>query len=326
MSAAPRALIIGEALIDIVDRAEPGPAAAAPIEHVGGSPANVAMGLSRLGHDTTLATHLGDDARGARIRDYLAGEGVNFSPGSFTAARTSTARASIDTAGAARYDFDIDWRFTPPADPAAFALVHTGSIALFLEPGGAAVADYVVRLPSEVVVTLDPNIRPALIPDHAVALARFERAAARANLIKLSDEDAEWLYPGLSPAETAQRVLALGVGSPDRGGDGGYDSDGADHRGAGGEHRIVVVTLGAAGAIAVTREREVAVPAAPAVVVDTISAGDSFMASLASSLLERGGPGAATHIDDVLDRAARAAAIAVSAAGANPPRRAQLDG
>lgn len=289
------ALVIGEALIDIVEHAgRPEPAT----EHVGGSPANVAMGLARLGHRTVLATHLGRDARGARIRDALASEGVEFSAASFGAARTSSARATIDSDGTARYDFDIDWRFEPPAE--SLALVHTGSIALFLEPGGSAVAEFLAQLPPEVLVTIDPNVRPDLMPDHAAALARFAQVSARADLVKLSDEDAEWLFPGFSPSDAARQVLSYGP-------------------------RVVVVTLGAAGALAVTQSRSYAVPATPTTVVDTISAGDSFMAALASSLLTLGVPGLEVQLEAVLDRAARAAAIAVSQAGANPPWRSQLD-
>lgn len=290
------ALVIGEALIDMV--VHPG-GTLPPTEHVGGSPANVAMGLARLGHDVELATHLGLDARGERVRDALGREGVQFSSGSFQAARTSVARAIIGSGGAAKYAFDIDWRFSAPATQPA--LVHTGSIALFLEPGGFSVAQYLEQLPPSVIVTLDPNVRPPLMPDHAAAVQRFVRVASRAHLVKLSDEDAAWLFPGDSPSDVATRILSYGP-------------------------RIVVVTLGAAGAVAVTPERSYTVPAVPVTVVDTISAGDSFMAALASSLLAHGVEGAVTQLDAVLARAARAAAIAVSQSGANPPFRAELDG
>lgn len=296
MSGRRDALVIGEALIDVVEHEG---SAAGAVEHVGGSPGNVAVGLARLGHPVTLATHLGLDARGKRIRDALVHEGVRFSDASFRALRTSTARAVINVSGAARYDFDIDWQFEPPT--MAPTLVHSGSIALFLEPGGASVAQYLAQLPPEVLVTIDPNVRPDLMPDHAEALARFASVTARANLVKLSDEDAQWLFPGLSPDRAAVRVLELGA-------------------------PIVVVTLGAEGALAMTRHETLRVPSEPVRVVDTISAGDSFMAALISSFLSWGADGVARRLGTVLERAARAAAIAVSQAGANPPNRAQLDG
>lgn len=310
------ALVIGEALIDIVERVD---AAELREEHVGGSPANVAIGLARLGHSVCLAAHVGTDARGRRIERCLTAEGVDCTEGSFRADRTSTALASIDAAGAAHYDFDITWRVedtlarhigaSPPP------LAHVGSIALFLEPGGSDVASIVASLPTATVVTADPNIRPELLGDHAAVLRRFEEVATRADLVKLSNEDAAWLYPSLSAEAAAEHVLGLRA------------VPSAETR----RPRFVVMTYGAAGARAIAVSNTAAevlritVPAAPTTVVDTISAGDSFMAALISSLLGLGIDRAFEQFERVLRRAIRAAAIAVSAAGANPPYRAELD-
>lgn len=296
-------LVVGETLIDIVETEAADAASAAPPgearEFIGGSPANVAMGLARLGHPTRLLTRIGRDARGERIAAHLAAERVGLLEESVTSAPTSTARAIIGADGAADYRFDIDWRVSEML-PAPVDLVHAGSIALFLEPGGSSVLRLLGGLGGSALVTLDPNIRPSLLPSRRTALLRFEAAARTADLVKLSDEDAAWLYPALSPEAAARRILDLGP-------------------------RIVAVTLGGRGALAVHRTGVTRVPARAVEVVDTISAGDSFMASLASSLLELGVEEAATALPDVLDRAARAAAIAVSVAGANPPRREQLD-
>lgn len=314
------ALVIGEVLIDIVEHVD---GSVPREEHIGGSPANVAMGLARLRHPVCLAAHAGTDARGHRIKDYLSAEGVEFDDGSFNAERTSTALATIDTAGTAHYVFDIAWRVpagltarvSDGVGTGAPALVHVGSIALFLEPGGTDVASIVDKLPTSTMVTVDPNIRPALLPDHAAALSRFERVAARANLVKLSDEDSAWLYPHLPLAAAAEHILSLG---------------GTEPAGIPGP-RIVVTTLGAAGASAIASPgapfgvTRYTVSAASAEVVDTISAGDSFMAALASSLLDLGIEGVHLRLQLVLERAARAAGIAVSAAGANPPHRAELE-
>lgn len=292
------ALVIGEALIDIVARDDEAR------EFVGGGPLNIAVGLARLGHPTRLLAHIAHDERGERIAAHLDADGVSLHPGSWSAARTPTAHASIGDAGAATYRFDIAWRVPGLGAPGA-ELVHSGSIALFLEPGGSDVLSYLRGLPDSTAVTLDPNIRPALIADHAAAVERFEVAAERADLIKMSDEDAEWLYPGRPVEEVAGRLLGSDPGR--------------------GRPRIVVVTLGADGAYARSHGTEARVAALPVTVVDTISAGDSFMASLASSLLERGLDGVLAALPAVLDRAARAAAIAVSAPGANPPTRDALD-
>ncbi|QZY50988.1 carbohydrate kinase family protein [Leucobacter tenebrionis] len=289
----PAALVVGEALIDIVEHD------GAVEEHVGGSPANVAIGLARLEHPVRLLTRLGADERARRIADALGREGVELLKQSRGDGATSTARARISADGSAEYTFDIDWRLQP-CDPGPVALVHTGSIALFLEPGGSQVLELLESLAGSALVTLDPNIRPSLLGGHAEALRRFERAAATADLVKLSDEDAEWLYPTFPLEEIAERVRRLGPS-------------------------VAVITLGGEGALASSSAGTVHVPARPIKVVDTISAGDSFMASLASSLLERGLAKVTATLPEVLDRAAHAAAIAVSVAGANPPLRAQLE-
>ncbi len=304
-----RALVIGEALIDIVKHADPCAEPTRPRtehrtedrveEHVGGSPANVAIGIARLGHPVRLLTRLGRDERGRRIAGLLSDEGVELLPDSWDAGATSTAHARIAADGSADYRFDIDWRL-PERAPRLPSLVHAGSIALFLEPGGSRVLRLLERFAETALVTLDPNIRPSLLGDHADAVRRFERAAALADLVKLSDEDAAWLYPELGLEAAALRVRELGPS-------------------------IVVVTLGPEGAFAFSPGGISRIQAREVEVVDTISAGDSFMASLASSLLDLGLDGTLAALPQVLDRAARAAAIAVSVAGANPPRRDQLD-
>ncbi|MGH3643768.1 MAG: PfkB family carbohydrate kinase, partial [Mycobacterium sp.] len=107
----PRALVIGEALIDIVQRD-----GRILGEHVGGSPLNVAVGLGRLDRDVDFLTHIGDDERGRRIIDYVEASGVRLVPGSVTAAHTPTASARIDETGAATYTFDIEWQLTGTAE------------------------------------------------------------------------------------------------------------------------------------------------------------------------------------------------------------------
>lgn len=297
----PNALVIGESLIDIVEHVDGAvDRDRGTTEHVGGSPANVAIGLARLDHPVRLLTSIGSDARGRTIAAALEGEGVDLLPQSWRDRPTSTAHARISADGSAEYAFDIDWRLGS-GDHGRADLVHTGSIALFLEPGGADVLGLLEDLSGTALVTLDPNIRPALLGDRDGAVRRFERAAAAADLVKLSDEDAAWLYPDDSPEEVARRVRRLGP-------------------------EVVVVTLGGDGALAASPDGIVRVAARAVEVVDTISAGDSFMAAIASSLLETGLERVVARLPAVLERAARAAAIAVSAAGANPPTRLRLDG
>ena len=180
--------------------------------------------------------------------------------------------------------------------------VHTGSIALFLEPGGTAVLDTLrAAAAAGAIVSVDPNIRPALVGDHAGALARFGEAVASADLVKLSDEDARWLYPDLDDEEVLTRIAELGPA-------------------------LVVITRGGEGLLA--RGAHGVVAAAPYVVTvaDTIGAGDAAMASLVSSVLDdpRVLP-EAYALETALRRAAVMAGITVSRAGANPPTRAEVD-
>lgn len=285
------ALVIGEALIDIVTGARPHG------EYIGGSPANVAVGVARLGHAVDLLTCLGRDARGERISAHFADEAVRLLPESWSAESTSTAVADIADDGSAQYTFDLHWSipaFTPP--PAD--LVHTGSIGLFADPGGREVLRQ-LRESSSSLITLDPNVRPDLVGEHAAALARFEEAVGLCDLVKLSDEDAAWLYPGADPHDVAAHIAALGP-------------------------RLVAITLGADGALGWSAEATVRVPAVVVEVADTISAGDSFMASLIADLLDRGLDAVEGSWREVLTRAACAAAIAVSWPGAHPPTRAEL--
>lgn len=294
MDAMNHALVIGEALIDIVETVD------GSRELVGGSPANVAVGLARQGHAARLLTRIGRDPRGERIAAHVTASGAGLVDESWTAAATSTARARLQPDGSAEYVFDIDWSIAPP-DPTAAALVHTGSIALFLEPGGTAVLEALNAVAGRALVTLDPNIRPALVGEHAAALARFERAAASADLVKLSDEDAAWLYPGRSPEQVLSAVAAHGP-------------------------RIVVMTRGAEGAIGLGPGGVATVDALTVTVADTIGAGDAYMASLVASALDE--PALFTSdaaFRAALRRAAVAAGLTVARAGANPPTRAELD-
>lgn len=287
-------LVIGEALIDIVESTH------GDRELVGGSPANVAVGLARQGHDVRLLTRIGRDDRGRRIAAQIEESGATVADESWTDAATSTARARLRPDGSAEYDFAIDWT-VPVASASAARAVHTGSIALFLEPGGSLVLETLRRARGHALVSVDPNIRPALVGARELARARFAEAAASADLVKLSDEDAEWLYPGVD-AESVLRTIA-GLGP-----------------------RLVVMTRGGAGAVGLGPGGVVTVDALTVDVADTIGAGDAYMASLVSSALDD-----AAVFDDptvfaaALRRAAVMAGITVSRAGANPPTRAEVD-
>lgn len=287
-------LVVGEALIDIVGTTE----------LVGGSPANVAVGVARQGIATTLLTRLGRDVRGERIAAQITSSGAAVAPASWTDAATSTAKATLRADGSAAYEFDIDWSLDAAAaaeGAAAASLVHSGSIALFLQPGGEVVLEALERARrAGAIVTVDPNVRPALVGDEPRAIA--ERAFRTATLVKLSDEDAEALYPGMATETVLETIVELGP-------------------------RVVVMTRGAEGAVGLGPAGFAAVDPLRVEVADTIGAGDAFMASLIASAVddERMLAGGDAALSNALRRAAVTAGITVSREGANPPSRAEVD-
>ncbi|MCK0111005.1 carbohydrate kinase [Ornithinimicrobium sp. F0845] len=299
-----RTLVIGEALIDIVGGAE------GQREYVGGSPANVAMGLARLGHPVDFLTHLGPDARGTRVAEHLTAAGLRLVPGA-VAPRTSTATARLDAEGGATYDFDLAWDI-PAVDLAGTAHVHTGSIAATLEPGASRVLETLQRARAATTVSYDPNLRPSIMGEPHDVRARVEELIGRADAVKASDEDIGWLYAGATVEQVAHLWGRLGPA-------------------------VVVVTRGSEGALLhlpATGDQHL-LTAAPAQVVDTVGAGDSFMAGLLSGLLDAGylgDPGArgrlrTAGLRDILPAVERAAACAhwtIERAGAAAPTRSDL--
>ncbi|AXJ08668.1 carbohydrate kinase [Arthrobacter sp. PM3] len=287
-------VVVGEALIDVVTSPE------GTIEYPGGSPANVAYGLGRLGVATGLLTAIGDDAHGAAIEKHLHSAGVTLLPGSYSLGRTASATATLAPDGSAAYDFDISWALEPVAPACSPKVLHTGSIATFLAPGAGAVKSFLQQCRHECTITYDPNIRPALLGSHAEAAAIFEDLVQLTDVVKLSDEDAHWLYPRKDLEDTAAHLLGLGAG-------------------------LAVITQGAQGSLLATHAAQLNVPSVKSRVADTIGAGDSYMAALILGLLTRGTDGFAPAVLEQLGRtASMAAAITVRRPGANPPTLEEL--
>lgn len=300
-------LVLGEALIDAVTGVD-----GTTAEYVGGSPANVAFGLAALEHQVDLATWIGTDAHGERIADVCRSRHVRLTRGSQDAPSTSVAHATLDAHGAAQYTFDLDWQLSPVPSPAAYAHLHTGSIAAVVEPGGTTVRRTLAEARPHATVSYDPNARPSLMGSPDEARPPIEEVVALADVVKLSDEDLDWLYPDSDLSTVLRRLGASGPA-------------------------LVVVTLGARGARALhTRSgEEVVLPAAPVLVADTVGAGDSFMAGLLSGLLDAGLLGGTSGrarlqragVDEIvpsLERALATAACTVARAGAHAPTRTDL--
>ncbi|GAA3697185.1 carbohydrate kinase [Arthrobacter ginkgonis] len=300
--------VIGEALVDVISGG-----ISAPETYVGGSPMNVAVGLARLGHPVTFVGRYGDDEYGRMIHEHLRSNGVLevLAPDSHP---TSTARGHLDPVGAATYEFDLVWDLSGFGAVRGRALddaqlVHTGSIAAILEPGASTVLDAVRRARPHATIAFDPNIRPAFMSDHDAAVAQVERFVELSDVVRASDSDLEWLYPERTVEESARAWLDLGPA-------------------------MVVATYGSRGPWGLVASGPARAEAPVVDVVDTVGAGDSFMAALLSALVDRELVGAARReelhrlssgqLAEILAHAARAAAVTVSRAGANPPSRHEI--
>lgn len=294
-----RILIAGEALTDIVVDADGGRR-----EHPGGSPLNVAVALSRLGHDAHLLTAIGDDARGDAIRAHLDESGVQLTPASVRPGRTSTAEAVLDAHGAATYTFDLTWDPDTAELPETPDAVHTSSIAAVLEPGATTLSALLRSARGSSTISYDPNARPTLMGAPEDVRARIEKNIALSDVVKASDEDVAWLYGTEDVEDVAAAWRDLGPS-------------------------LTVLTRGGDGAVAFSASGRVQVAPVQVEVVDTVGAGDTFSAGILDALAAKGLLGAdrremlaAIPSDDlatVLRRAAALSAITVSRAGANPP-------
>lgn len=315
--------VVGEALVDLVEAAAgPGPGETGIGEtgpamftaHAGGSPYNVAITLARLGIPVTLAARTGQDRFGRMLADKARASGVRFDAWQTVAEPTTLAVASLDAAGRASYDFYLDataglgWDAGLAGRLAPDGPLHTGSLASW-RPPSAAVVQAVQRRAHDagVLVSYDPNVRPALINDPRETAQEIEQCVAAAHLVKASDEDLAYLYPSRPPAEVAKAWCALGA-------------------------TLVVVTLGADGAVVYGTDGELArVPGERVVVADTVGAGDAFAGGLLAALADAGlatpaGLRAATaaEIAAAVRMAVLVAGITCERQGADPPGRAEL--
>jgi fructokinase len=211
-----------------------------------------------------------------------------------------------------RYSFYLDatsfdgvWPF-PPVWPAGARHLHVGSIAALDARHGANVVEALTRARTSASISFDPNIRPLVTPDRDAVVALAERQASLASLIKASEEDLEWLYPGRGVEDTLAAWAALGP-------------------------KFVVATLGAKGSIAYLGRERLEIAPLKVDVVDTVGAGDSFMSSLLFTMDRDGALGAGApsptreKLTGWLNFAARASAITCSRRGSDPPTLADME-
>jgi len=298
--------VVGEALIDLVVDDEGG-----VVARPGGGPFNTARTLARLGAPTTFLGRLSHDAFGDMLRASIAQDGVTLGVRTPAPVPTTLAVAGIGPDGSASYEFYLDgtaaaeagYAILSAALPEGLTAVHVGSLALVMEPVGGGIERLLADLPPDTLVMVDPNCRPGVIADRDFFLERFERMMHRADAVKVSVEDLDYLCPGV-PAEVAATTLL------------------------GEKLALVLVTDGPRPARAFLPSGEVTVEVPAVRIVDTIGAGDAFggafLAWWTANGLGRDDLRLASKVRDALRAAAQVAALTCTRAGAEPPWLAEV--
>ena len=303
-------LVIGEALVDVVHSGNGG------IKNVpGGSPANTAVALARLGITTFMKARISKDKFGSEIRSYLENQNVDLNLSLFVDEPSSVIDAFIQKDGSAKYEANLkgasDYGWTESELDIALAenikIIQLGSLTSYIEPGASNVENWYKKLRdnSKHLLTFDPNIRHPLDSQPEVEVRkRAKNLASLAHVVKASDEDLSWISPDQDVIETAKNFIENGT-------------------------TLVVITLGKNGAVAINSNFEVIQIPAPVVEVkDTIGAGDTFAAALIAQLLEKQivdekalSALAVSDLRDILSNCAMTSALTCSRQGANPPYR-----
>lgn len=301
-------VIGGEALVDLVDDG------GTPRSVAGGGPFNTAIAFGRLGVPVGFLGTISRDSDGQMLAKRLLDSGVDTSLVRWSDAPTPSAVVHYLGDGRNEYTFhlngtslgDLPTDALPVLQEQAWA-VYVGTLALALDPPASAFEALVDREAGQRQIIIDPNVRPAIFGDVDIYRRRFERLVRLADIVKLSEDDAAWIYPGLRAENVLELILGLG---PD----------------------VVAVTRGENGAIAGSNGIVVEIPGIPVNVVDTVGAGDSFGAALISALVDEAafGPQATRSLDEyVLARAVSyavaASAITCTRSGAAPPSRGEIE-
>ena len=285
--------VCGEVLIDELPRGAV----------VGGGPANTAKALARLGHEIAFIDGISTDAYGVKARAELAADGVDLSLAMTCDLPTAVAEVKLAAEGGASYVFKLDKTATFDfnsswlPDPSRYKpqVLYIGTLATLVQPGADVLFDWALQCAEFAPVVFDPNIRPQVLSDREKYVALVEKWIGISSVVKLSDDDFEWLYPGKSPESIANQWLQGGAA-------------------------LVVMTRGADGLIGYTSDGVVEVAGEKVNVVDTVGAGDTVGAIVVQGLITDGLLNMrGSVLKDVLHRAAVAAAITCSRAGAQPP-------
>ena len=293
--------VAGEVLIDLIPRG------GERVAIVGGGPANTAKALARLGFDSYFIDGLSTDQYGEQARAELLADGVKLDYTLTSNNPTCLATVTLDENGSASYEFLIDgtatfefnesWLPDPTHPP---SVLHVGTLATIVEPGATNLFNWAKKVKAPLV--FDPNIRSSVVNDRTRYQQIVEKWATISSVIKMSDDDLAWLYPEMDFRSAAENFINE-------------------------KTQLVVITKGAAGLAGFTEDGEVSVPGVKVDVVDTVGAGDTVGAILVEAIVKYGIDNlVGTTLENALNRAAAAAAITCSRAGANPPTLKELEG
>ena len=294
--------VCGEVLIDLL------PGDSERIAIVGGGPANTAKALSRLGHEVQFIDGISTDAYGKSARAELIRDGVGLDLALTSDLPTCTATVSLSSDGSASYEFLInntatfafDNSWLPDPEKYKPEVLQIGTLVTIIEPGASVLYDWAVQVSEFAPIVFDPNIRPSVMPDLIKYRDEVEKWIKISSVVKFSEDDIAALYPNEDPIGIAKICLKKGV-------------------------QLVVITRGANGLVGVTSDGVVEVPGIKVAVVDTVGAGDTVGAILVEGIIKHSVIGLQGQVlNAVLHRAAIAAGITVSRAGAQPPRLHEL--
>ncbi len=301
-------LVTCESLIDLIAGPQAVVHAAA-----GGAGFNTARAIARLGQPVRFLGRFSTDPFGEVLAGKLAADQVELALPERVAEPTALAIVSLDDAGVARYWFHLTGTaaFQLDRQSAELALgkdvtaLHAGALGLVVEPMGSVVEDLARELPSRVLLMLDPNWRPSAISDSAAHLGRIRRLLRRTDILKTSSEDLAFLIPGCDLPAAARTLLGWGA-------------------------RCVLVTDGPAPVQIFTPGGEqLSVPVPPVEVVDTVGAGDAFGGGFlgwwTEHELSRDQLADPALLTAAAESAAQVAALTCTRAGAEPPRRQEME-
>jgi len=295
--------VVGEVLIDLI------PNGSEHLAVVGGGPANTAKALAKIGVKTHFIDGISNDEYGQMAKAELFAANVLLDYAQYSNKPTCTAKVALSKSGSASYEFVIedtatfDFSDQRLPDPQSLkpSILHIGTLATVIEPGASVLFKWAQSVAQVAPIVFDPNIRPAVLGNRDVYVKKVEKWVEISSVVKASDEDLNWLYPGKAIDEIVNKWLEKDV-------------------------QLVVVTLGDKGITAYRKNEQISVDTVKVVVADTVGAGDTVGAVLVEAIVNNGLDKLTGEVlKTMLNRAVKAAAITVSRTGANPPSKEEID-